>query len=179
MHRYGGDAIEGQRPLAGTVGLEPTTERLTAVCSTIELRTHLKWFLENLNSVLLVVVLARPIHTLEFLSTSLQPLAHRPSADLKIKILDGVSSTHRGLLNSATSVRPLASSLIQAVASSACLRRLIFSYDADRGGKRTHLLTTLRARTFIWFRRFHPNWFNERSQLGWWRKWVPTRTFPS
>lgn len=37
--------------LAGTVGLEPTTERLTAVCSTIELRTHLKWFLENLNSV--------------------------------------------------------------------------------------------------------------------------------
>ena len=51
MHRYGGDAIEGQRPLAGTVGLEPTTERLTAVCSTIELRTHLKWFLENLNSV--------------------------------------------------------------------------------------------------------------------------------
>ena len=52
MHRYGGDAIEGQRPLAGTVGLEPTTERLTAVCSTIELRTHLKWFLENLNSVI-------------------------------------------------------------------------------------------------------------------------------
>ena len=49
---YGGDAIEGQRPLAGTVGLEPTTERLTAVCSTIELRTHLKWFLENLNSVI-------------------------------------------------------------------------------------------------------------------------------
>ena len=32
--------VENLRKLAGTVGLEPTTTRLTAECSAIELRTH-------------------------------------------------------------------------------------------------------------------------------------------
>lgn len=96
----------------------------------------------------------------------MQLFTHGPSAEFN----DGVSSTHRGLLNSATSVRPLANSLIQAVASSVCLRRLIFSYKTDSWWNRTTQTRLTCTAYLISFRRFRPNWFNVRSQHGWWRR---------
>ena len=70
----------------------------------------------NLNEILQILQLRiyfRPHHwgfetyTIDFRKESLQPLTFKAFA-----FNDGVSPTHRGLLDSATSVRPLANSLI-------------------------------------------------------------------
>ena len=73
---------DSEASLAPCVGLEPTTYRLTAGCSTIELTGH-KWGLQFTPD----CVHATPpceqdtsTYTLEFLDLSLQPLTYRPSA---------------------------------------------------------------------------------------------------